>query len=60
MFIPFVKVIKGAIIPPVATLFIHNSICQTFRLLRNNASLLRDKFHETFMIIVRKVDDNIF
>jgi len=50
MFIHFVKGIKVAIIPPLARLFIHNSICHTFRMLRNNVNLLRDKFHETFMI----------
>jgi len=44
------KGIKVAIIPPLATLFIHNSICHTFRLWGNNVNLLRDKFHETFMI----------
>jgi len=57
MFIRFVKDMQVAIISPSATLFAQNSIRYAFRLLCNNVSLLRNKFHETLMIFRANIND---
>jgi len=58
MFLTLTKICKLQL--PFAARSTHNSIPKIFRLLCNNINFLRNKFCETFMILARKANDNLF